>query len=512
MKRVIATVLCAVLTAGLLAACQGEKQPYIPTGNGLYEDVTTPAEPTAGDSGKEQLLSLAYDSTQSLNPYQTGSVTNKMLFALIYQPLFSVDEHYQAHPILCKNYRVSKDMKTYTFYPEAATFSDGSVLTAQDVAASLLAAKNSPVYASRFAELLDATVTDDGGVALTLNIPYENLFILLDVPIVKASQVDAQRPVGTGAYRLEEQNGLWLRRREDWWCRAEMSVTASHILLTDADSTTELRDAFEFGKTNLVCADPGSDSYVDFRGDYELWDCESGYFLYLACKESSPVFSNKAVRAALTHLIDRDMLVSTFYKDFAISANLPASPLSPYYDAKLAALYGYDPEIFCKAVEDAQLQGSEIILLVNQADGRRVRVAKAIANMLEDAGLSVTVSALRDDSYVNALKNGKFDLHLGQTKLTANMDLTAFFSTTGSLSFGGLDHAVCYSLCQEAMGNLGNYYSLHRVVMDDGMLCPILFRCYALYAARGVFDELHPTRDNLFFYTLGKSLEGIKLN
>ncbi len=516
MKRAIAIFLCAVLLGGAMTGCRSEKPPYVPTGNGLYQDSTNPTAPTDGIVQIQRPMTLAYDGGESLNPYHTGSVTNKTVFALVYQGLFVVDEHYVAHPILCKNYRVSKDMKTYTFYLEAATFSDGSVLTPQDVAQSLLAAKENRVYSGRFSQMEQVRVTEDGGVAVTMGIPYENLCLLLDVPVVKASQVDAAKPLGTGPYFLEEDViGLRLQRRGDWWCRAELPVTAATIPLSHAGSTTALRDAFEFGKTSLVCADPGSENYVDFRGDYELWECESGYFLYLACKETSPVFKNKAVRAALTHLIDRELLVTDYYKDFATPAQLPASPRSPYYNAKLASHYGYDPEAFYQAVAEAQLQGTEIVLLVNQADGRRVRVAKAVAAMLEAAGLKVTVSALRDTendlAYTNALKNGKFDLHLGQTKLTVNMDLSAFFSADGALNFGGLGDAVCDSLCQEAMGNIGNYYSLHRVIMDDGMLCPILFRSYALYAARGVFDELYPTRDNLLVYTLGKNLKDILL-
>ena len=156
MKRQIAMILWIVLMLGIVTGCQVEKTPYIPTGNGLYQenDGTTPSKP---QTTMEQELTLAYDSAQSLNPYQTGSVTNKLLFSLLYQPLFSLDEDYNVHPILCKEYRVSKDMKTYTFYPEAATFSDGTVLTAQDVAASLLQAKESPVYQGRFLEMDPAT-------------------------------------------------------------------------------------------------------------------------------------------------------------------------------------------------------------------------------------------------------------------------------------------------------------------------------------------------------------------
>ena len=132
--------------------------------------------------------------------------------------------------------------------------------------------------------------------------------------------------------------------------------------------------------------------------------------------------------------------------------------------------------------------------------------------MLNACGLQVTVSALGGTSSTNALSKGNYDLHLGQTKLSSNMDLTPFFSTEGSLSFGSLSDPICYSLCQEAMANFGNYYSLHRTVMDDGMLCPILFRSYAIYVERGVIDTLYPAKDNLLFYTLGKSMEQCQLH
>jgi len=508
-KRIIAILLCTLLLAG----CQSEKPTYIPTGNGLYQDPTGSTEPPSVPNDTQQKMSLGYDPTESLNPYQTGSTTNRLLFNLIYQGLFGVDETYTVHPILCKNYRVSKDMKNYTFYLEAATFPDGQVLTAEDVVASLQCAKESLVYRSRLRDVSQIRVAEDGGVEVKLSIPYENLPILLDIPIVKADQTADEMPQGTGAYRLEQgQTRLWLLRRSNWWCQAKMPITAEQIPLTEATDAAALRDAFEFGQIRLVCADPGTESYVDFRCDYELWDCESGHFLYLACNENRKIFSNKALRTALTHAIDREMLVETYYKSYAISAYLPASPLSPYYDTALASQYGYDPQILAQAVAAAELESNAVTLLVNQADGRRVRVARAIAAMLKECGLVVTISALSGEQYTKALSDGNFDLHLGQTKLTANMDLTAFFATDGTLNYGGLSDVVCYSLCQEAMGNAGNYYSLHRTVMNSGMLCPILFRSYAIYVARGAVDDLTPARDNLLFYTLGKDMESCKLD
>ena len=56
----------------------------------------------------------------------------------------------------------------------------------------------------------------------------------------------------------------------------------------------------------------------------------------------------------------------------------------------------------------------------------------------------------------------------------------------------------------EALANSGNYQSLHELVMDNGYLCPILFRSYALYARRGLLSGLAPARDHVFYYTVDK--------
>lgn len=500
MKKILACLLACVLLCG----CTMGKDPYIPTGNGLFVDVTTSPNHVE-NSPTEQKLTLSFDPGSTLNPYTDTDPANRMLFSLLYQGLFTVDSNYQAHPAICKQFSVSKDMKTYTFSLEMATFPDGTVVTEQDVLASLEAARTSPVYSGRFTNIGAITATAEGDIQIQLTTPYENLPILLDIPIVKAHQVNTAWPDGTGPYyKTQGLSGHRLTRRTDWWCRAYMSVTASVIPLLESDTPVSLRDDFEFGSIGLVCADPGTDSYVDFRCDYELWGCENGIFLYLACNEKSKVMSDPKLRAALTYAIDRENLVSKFYGNFAAAATLPASPNSPYYSDKLARQYGYDPVKYQQLVTQANPANKEVTLLVNSADSRRIRVAHSIAEMLSAGGLRVTVKALRDSSYTNALAKGSYDLHLGQTKLSANMDLSAFFAPKGSLNFGSLSDAAIYSLCQEALANVGNYYTLHQKVMQDGMLIPILFRSYAIYTQRGLFTELTPAKDHVFYYEIIK--------
>ena len=509
MRKILALGLCLALLLPLLMGCEETKSPYVPTGDALHvEGQTKPS--TAQRPQSEQSLSLVYYPDKSLNPYQASDYTNRVLMPLLYQGLFHVDAKYQPVPILCSSYTTSKDMKTYTFYLEQATFSDGSAVTAADVKASLDAARQSPVYSGRLRYISEVLVGADGSVEIHLTTDYENLPVLLDIPIVRASDVNAEQPMGSGPYYWEaRKGGFQLTRRRDWWCNVDLPVTASFIPLVEGQSNAQIRDQFEYGNIGLVCADPGSDLYADFRSDYELWSCENGIFLYLACNEKSQVFSNQQVRQALTHAIDRAMLVEDFYRGFATAATLPASPQSPYYHRALALKYEYDPEVFPAVLEQAEMVGKSVTLLVNKADSRRVRVARVIAQMLSECGLSVTTSELSGSDYTKALERGNFDLHLGQTILSPNMDLSAFYTRGGALSYGGLSDTVIQSNCQDALANAGNYYTLYKAVMEDAMLCPILFRSYAIYTRRGTFAELNPTRDNLFFYTLGKTLEDV---
>lgn len=330
MKRMASLLLCAALTVSTLTGCAGApKKPYTPSGSGLtMEDDITPTLPP--QEKPEQLLTLAYYPQRSLNPYESTDVTNRALFSLLYQGLFSVDRDYTVQPVLCKRYTVSDDMLTYVFYPEAAVFSDGSTLTAGDVAASLRAASQSTYYSGRFTHVDTIALTNGGGVSVTLNTPHENLPLLLDIPIVKQNQTGLDRPAGTGPYEFASgDGGLRLRKRADWWCEAELAIYADPITLIEAESNAHIRDQFEFADVGLVCTNPCTDTYADYRCDYELWDCENGVFLYLGCNMYSKVFSKPAVRSALTYAIDREKLASEYYRGFGRSATLPLSPEVP---------------------------------------------------------------------------------------------------------------------------------------------------------------------------------------
>lgn len=514
MKQKIALLLCLSLLLSLLTGCGSTEEAYVPTGDALVMEGQEP--PAKEDNSAPQELTLAYYADRSMNPIQSTDYTNRALFSLIYQGLFSGDSNYNAVPILCKSYQASADLKTFTFYIENATFSDGTPVTIDDVLASYEAAKDNKNYVGRFTHVREMVITEDGGIRFSLATPYENFPLLLDIPIMKASQVEHEAPLGTGPYVFEQSlAGAHLRKNPNWWCKSDdLVVTADVINLIEAKNPSHIRDEFEFRDVGVVCANPCAATYADYRCDLELWDCDTGIMVYLGFNinySQEDIFEESDLRSAFTYAIDREAINEKFYNGHAKVATLPAEPGTPYYSTTLADKYKYDSLRFIQVLSRTKRTDEPLRLLVNSDDSIRLSLANDIAQTLTDYGLPTEVKSYPTNAYIEVYRASNYDLYLGQVKLSANMDLSEFFRPYGDLARNGVSDPATYSRCQDALANRGNYYNLHQQVMDEGRICPILFHSYSIYATRGLVTNLKPSRDNVYFYSLGKTLAGIQI-
>ena len=523
MKRIFALLLIFGMLCGCLSGCAaGEEEPYVPTGGAMLLDGQDP-EDLMPPEEVEETLTLAYNPEMSLNPLIAYSQNNRVLTSLMYQGLFAVSSDYQAYPILCSSFRVEPSGMIWTFYVDKnATFSDGSKVTVEDVLASYNAARQSDYYKGRFNYYVaEIKASSDGeGVSFFLNTPYENLPLLLDVPIVKAEDVEAAHPRGTGPYiYFEGSEGPTLNRLEHWWGGVEVPTKAKVVNLIEAKTPAQVRDEFEFGDVGLVVANPLSDSYADFRSDFELWNIDSGVMLYLGCNILySDYFEDGKLRTVLTYAIDRDTIIEENYHDHALASTLATSPNSIHYNPALAEKYAFDPLKFIDFISgwniptDKDNPNREMVLLVNSDDSARLRTARDIAATLTEYGLPTATLECSGNNYVDVLKANNWDIYLGQTRLPPNQDLSEFFRLWGNLSWGGLPNENILELCKDSLENSGNNYNLLAKLADDGRIIPILFGQHAVYAERGAFTNLNPARDNAFFYTMGRTMNEIQID
>ena len=530
MKKTVSLLLILSLVAGLLSGCgrQIDNSAYVPTGDAIVLEGQDP-EDIMPEEEEDQQLYLAYYPDRSLNPLFGSDYTNRVLMSLMYQPLFAVDNKKNPTPILCSRYQVSANQRNWFIYlEENATFSDGSRVTVEDVVASYNQAMQNDYYKNRFLmHLLSVEPTEDGGIQFALDTAMDNLPLLLDVPIVKADQVANNEPgtpppVGSGPYVFSQSvSGAVLQRNENWWCGStKIPARDRTIDLIEVSSPADVRDAFQFGgekAVSVVCANPMSDSFAEYRCDYELWEIESGYMMYIGCNILySEHFDDGTLRTFLTYGIDRETLAQDAYKGMVDTVTLPCAPTEFYYNKTLAAQYGYNPMVFIDYLSRYRIPvkdglQKEMVLLVNAEDSARVRIARNIAEELTALGLPTKTLEAKGSHFKNVLVAGNYDIYLGMTRLSANMDLTEFFRPYGEMSRGGLQHETLYSMCLNALENNGNYYNLYQKLAQDGRIIPLMFGHYNVYAERGLMPDLEPSRDNVFYYSLGKTMEGTRI-
>ncbi len=502
MKKILALVLVLSL---FLSACGSaiteETSATVELLPELDPDATiesTEANPTE----KDDSFGLSYMPQYGLNPYTCTATINRALFSLLYESLFVVNQDFTASPVLCKDFESSSSGTFYKFrLLDNARFSDGTPLTAEDVKASLFAAKKSSLYAERLEHISSIYVPEDGSLEITLSTPYENFALMLDVPILKTDSIETDTPVGSGPYRLMGQT---LVRNTNWWGQEHGVLTCDRIALSTAQESNDLRNQFEFGSTDLIYCDPNSTAAVGYRCDYEVCEAPTTVLHYLGFNLYSGWFIEEEFRSAVTYAIDRDTFVNEIYGGFAQATPLACSPASPYHDDQLAEDYDYAPGKFKEALTlsgiltDPEYAGHEGKFLVCMDDPARVELAERICKVLTDAGLRLTVEALEKNEYEQALQNQDFDIYLGEVRLTSNFNLSEFFMKYGNLQYGSISNTGLVTLCNEALANSGSYTELHRQVLDFAPICPIVFKSYAIYVTRGKITNNAPGVDLVF--------------
>lgn len=225
-----------------------------------------------------------------------------------------------------------------------------------------------------------------------------------------------------------------------------------------------------------------------YHSDYELWDSPTTVMEYLGFNPQRNLFAGAEVRSAVTYCIDRASLVQSSFGSFAWPPRCPLRRCHPSTIRRWPASMPMTlPQQnrglnrFCRRSRRASFWS-----VPTTPNGSLW--PQTLVQILNSYGFQLELTAVSQSQYERILQAGSYDLYFGQTRLTANFDLTPFFA--GSLSYGGIGTAEMAELCSAALENEGNYYELHKTIMDQGLLCPLLFRSNAVYTTRGAFSPI----------------------
>lgn len=494
MKKALALLLALLMT---LTACHAPESPESPEDPSVQQDETLP---------EDIPFQLAVYDHYSLHPILAENRANLALSTLLYEPLFALNASFEAEGVLCETWSVSEDGLVWTLsLRPGITFSDGTPLTGEIVAAALNTARTEP---SRFVSRLSAVAAVSGEgltVTITLSAPNGALPALLDIPIPLDN---SDRPLGTGCYVLTQgAEGLCLTARSGWW-QSGKALPIETIPLKSVAKSDELILSFESGDVALVDVDLMGTNSLGYSGSYETWDYATTSMLYLGFNTQSGLCRSAAVRQALALGIDRESIAQVDFARHAVPTALPVHPNSPLYDAAENETLSYAPEELMTRLTQLHLSGRTLRLLVNSENAARVHAAERIAQQLSWTGLKLEVEKLAFEDYTLALQRGEFDLYLAEVSLTADFDLSALILPGAALNFGGWSDPNVTALLSQLRGSQGalraiHAKSLYTYLAQEAPIAPICFKNGCVLTRWGRLSGLEPVRGNVFYHLEG---------
>jgi len=371
MKRLAAALLSATMMISL-AACSGnnETTSNSETGSKQTDTQETVHLNLAESWGFEYFYTIITPEVTSSGYDITYYLTS------FYDTLVQYDEDGEVVGSLAEDWSVSEDGKVYTFnIKQGIQFSDGSDLTADDVAKSLLAVPvNLGQYNGGYGKLStiieDAVVADDYTVELYLTQPYystlRDLCLANPFGIVSGEQINDDLTAkdsfktatyGTGSYMYEGDNDgqtyNFISNPNYWGDKPDVDSFSIKVIPDNDAKVLALRNGevdFFSGITKV-----SSESYEEMKNTEGFGvkvDEASLQTYYMGYNLSDPIFSDQAVREAMTSTIDKEAVVNSVFGGMFEKADTFFSRDLPYCDVE-QNIYEYNLDKANQLLDDA---------------------------------------------------------------------------------------------------------------------------------------------------------------
>ena len=361
MKRITAALTAAVMAVSL-AACSNNADP-----------VGESSQPSQTDTESQAVhlnLAESWDFQYFytiITPEVSSSSGYDITYYLtsFYDTLFEYNTDGEVVGVLAEDWSMSEDGKTYTFQiKQGVKFSDGSDLTAEDVAKSILAVPvNLGQYNGSYGRLStiieDAVVVDEYTVELHLTQPYYNtlreLCLANPFGIVSSEQFNEDLTAkdtfrtatyGTGPYMYAGDNDgqTWnFGRNPNYWGEAPDVDSFSIKYIPDNDAKIL---AMQNGEVDFLSGikNISAESFEQMEqteGFQAQADEKSLQTYYVGYNLSDPIFGDQTVREAISSAVDKDAIVESIYGGLYDKADTFFSRSLPYCDVE-QTVYNFD--------------------------------------------------------------------------------------------------------------------------------------------------------------------------
>ena len=389
---------------------------------------------------------------QEIDPRYAGDAYGHKLSRLVFASLVTVDPwSLEVVPELAREVKVESPTRYRVYLREGLSFSDGSTLDAQDVAAtfrSVVDPKMATRYAQSYKRIARIEVINTRELVFELDGPHATFMTDLELPVMRAE--DARRrvgrlggsePIGAGPYRLIEREAgrIELASNPRWYGGQPLHPRVRMLVVRD-DNTRTMRMLAGAADLSLNAVPPLL--LPLFEGDrrFALSSARGVGTSYVGINLEAERVRDVRVRRAIAHAIDRAAIVK--YK-LGGRAQLAESWIVPGHWAfsRDTPRYGYDPARARALLAEAGWLGAGRprlqLTLRCGSDRFRQSIARAIAAMLAQVGIAVELRPSEVATLVADLARGRFELTTLEVPEVVEPHVLQFFFGSDRVPGGG---------------------------------------------------------------------------
>lgn len=498
-KRFALGALTAVIGASLvLSGCSGSSKPADPK----------PSE-QPGQTGPKNGGTYVYTSIGDAKipvPTLDADTASSFVTGFVFDALLTRDEKLDYKPGVAESYTIDQD-RIYTFkLRKDVKFHDGKPLTAEDVAFTYRFIAHPKYQGVRFGDFsaikgwkelgeaytkanedLKEKKIDDAKALADKTAAYDNFvktggITVVDPQTIKFELAEpfapalnnlsgygilpkhlvepvindvkgsdfAKKPVGSGSFKFVEwvkDDHITLERNPDWkWGLKQKNPWIDKIVIKTIPDIQANMVALETGETDYAGIQP--DNYEHFKNDVKHVNVITGMqftYTYLGYNLKNPMFSDKRVRQAITHAINRQEIVDQLLMGHGTLANGHASPVRWDYNPNVP-VFTYDTAKAEKLLDEAGwVKGADGMrakggvklafeIATNNGNKTREQSAVIIQQALKKVGMEVKVNLMEWNAFLDHIDSDKKQAYILGWSLGFDPDAHSIFHTDGGFN------------------------------------------------------------------------------
>ncbi|MFV0503263.1 MAG: ABC transporter substrate-binding protein [Lachnospirales bacterium] len=456
------------------------------------EEPTEPAKVVKKNEVYKDKVVIGIKRTYTLNPLTVKEEHTKDVLSLLFTNIAELKKDNTVELVLGESYTYNPETNTGVLVLKDVLWQDGlSYVSSNDVIYSLNCIRNDSksLYFNTISNIKSYGKVDDKTVQFTLyedrgGIPYFLLFPVIPSNHKNLETIDGahfENVIGNGFYKVSEYgiNGNFTLEDNPY---DDFTMGIKEIdIIAHSDSKTQLY-SFEEGLINFIQEDVSAWSKYHDDRSVNIVENSTSSLEFIGFNYSTEMGNNLEFRKLVESIINFQNIIHNIYLDFCDYAYSTVQSNHFAYNKNLKY-----PKYDIDAGKDFLLKtgynGEEILVLVNNENAERMRLAEELVSQLNNIGVKGVLVALPYEDYIRRIDENYYHILVGGYNIGVFPNYGMLLGDNNIFNYTNdgmrdLLWQVDNSADMQSLTN--NLLQLQQDVNDSLIFLPVLFKYNAI--------------------------------